>query len=60
MKCPNCGKQIAKDSSFCEWCGTRVIKESSVTILGHTENVPAISFIYILKFMGEVPYHLQE
>lgn len=49
MNCPNCGKQIANDSSFCEWCGTRVIKESSVTILGHTENVPAISFIYILK-----------
>ncbi len=49
MKCPNCGKQIANDSSFCEWCGIRISKECTVTILGHTENVPAISFVYILK-----------
>ena len=39
MKCPNCGKQIANDSSFCEWCGTRILDEivSPVTILGYAE-----------------------
>lgn len=39
MKCPNCGKQIANDSSFCEWCGTNVLDEvvSPVTILGYAE-----------------------
>jgi predicted nucleic acid-binding Zn ribbon protein len=24
MKCPNCGKEIANDSVFCEYCGTKV------------------------------------
>lgn len=24
MKCPNCGKEIADDSKFCEYCGTKV------------------------------------
>lgn len=24
MKCPNCGKEIANDSQFCEFCGTPV------------------------------------
>lgn len=24
MKCPNCGKEIANDSQFCEFCGTNV------------------------------------
>lgn len=28
MKCPKCGKEIANDSKFCEYCGTKV---SSVT-----------------------------
>jgi hypothetical protein len=39
MKCPNCGKQIANDSMFCEWCGIRVLDEvvSPVTILGYAE-----------------------
>ena len=26
MKCPKCGKEIAKDSLFCEYCGTQVKK----------------------------------
>ena len=24
MKCPNCGKEIANDSVFCEFCGTKL------------------------------------
>lgn len=24
MKCPNCGKEIANDSQFCEFCGTKM------------------------------------
>ena len=26
MKCPNCGKEIADDSKFCEHCGTKIRK----------------------------------
>ena len=26
MKCPNCGKEIANDSLFCEYCGAKVKK----------------------------------
>ena len=25
MKCPNCGKEIAKDSIYCEYCGNKII-----------------------------------
>ncbi len=25
MKCPNCGREIAEDSVFCEYCGTKLI-----------------------------------
>ena len=31
MKYPNCGKEIANDSQFCEFCGTRVINQSKLT-----------------------------
>ena len=24
MKCPNCGKEIANDSQFCEFCGAKI------------------------------------
>lgn len=24
MKCPNCGKEIAENSQFCEFCGTKI------------------------------------
>lgn len=24
MRCPNCGKEIANDSVFCEYCGTQI------------------------------------
>lgn len=30
MKCPNCGKAIANDSVFCEFCGKKVPKEETI------------------------------
>ena len=30
MKCPNCGKEIADDSKFCEFCGTKLNLTTSV------------------------------
>ena len=26
MKCPNCGREILDDSSFCEFCGKPVVR----------------------------------
>lgn len=42
--CPKCGKEIAKDSKFCEYCGTR---------LGNVSNKPLwmTFFITILFFV---------
>ena len=33
MKCPKCGKEIANDSKFCEFCGTKISKPKSIKIL---------------------------
>lgn len=33
MKCPNCGKEIANDSRFCEFCGAKVSKPLNFRIL---------------------------
>lgn len=33
MKCPKCGKEIANDSIFCEFCGTKISKPKSIKIL---------------------------
>lgn len=30
MKCPSCGKEIAEDSLFCEYCGTKLESVASV------------------------------
>jgi hypothetical protein len=31
MQCPTCSAQIDPDAQFCPFCGTRVVKESSVS-----------------------------
>ena len=30
MKCPHCGKEIANDSVFCEYCGEQIKKNNRV------------------------------
>jgi predicted nucleic acid-binding Zn ribbon protein len=30
MKCPKCGKEIANDSVFCEYCGEQIKKNNRV------------------------------
>jgi hypothetical protein len=44
MKCPNCGKEIANDSVFCEFCGAKVevAKQSQVSYNGQEH--PMMSF----------------
>lgn len=33
MRCPKCGKEIANDSQFCEFCGAKVSRPKSIKIL---------------------------
>ena len=46
MKCKNCGKEIADDSKFCEFCGTKIEKE----IIGYSLN-KRILFCSLLLIM---------
>lgn len=32
MRCPNCGKEIANDSVYCEYCGTKVPTNGKTTM----------------------------
>ena len=46
MKCPNCGKEIAEKSKFCEFCGTEIVKpKKSVPVRMIVEIVLAIIVI---------------
>lgn len=52
MKCSNCGKEIAEDSLFCEYCGTKTnltvpIKE---TVEPQKSKKGSITFLVILLF----------
>ena len=47
MKCPKCGKEIANDSQFCEFCGTQV------KAMSHQVNsalVAWIMFLFVICF----------
>jgi hypothetical protein len=45
MHCVNCGKQIAQNSNFCEFCGieTKIIEEQIDKTKEHTDSMPAQS-----------------
>lgn len=35
MKCPNCGKEIANDSQFCEYCGVKIVSTNDESNNSH-------------------------
>ena len=39
MKCPSCGKEIAEDSNFCEYCGESVATREA-GIQSYNEHIP--------------------
>lgn len=47
MKCPKCGKEIANDSRFCEYCGARVNSSNSNKPIGI---MLAVSFALCILF----------
>lgn len=51
MKCSNCGKEIANDSHFCEYCGNP-IKKSHKNIMWIALAVIFFSFIIIVVLSG--------
>ncbi len=65
MKCPNCGKEIASDSNFCEFCGMKISTVSS----NHSQEKGAgrkmtffisISLVLILALFGGLySYHIE-
>lgn len=38
MKCPNCGKEIANDSVFCEYCGAKM-KSAGAPMMSFVESI---------------------
>lgn len=71
MKCKHCGEEIANDSKFCEYCGTKQIKNRNVKAwLFALTMVVAVLLFCIIKFIntgtndndisvkvtGQVPY----
>ena len=59
MKCSKCGKEIANDSNFCEYCGTKVHKIISRKTVWWVLSViiilSVIGFIYINATDAKVP-----
>lgn len=53
MKCPNCGEEIAKDSVFCEFCGTKISNEEENTRIDkkRKKKIIVISAICALIFV---------
>lgn len=53
MKCPNCGKEIANDSRFCEFCGTKIVQKVDGTHVFNEENKRLEPVDNICVFCGE-------
>ena len=59
MKCPNCGKEIANDSKFCEFCGAKIIFASIGEKSPQKKKVVWITLILILCLLlfGGILYY---
>ena len=56
MKCPNCGKEIAEGSVFCEFCGAQVAKpKKSHKVLWIT-----LVVLILIGTVGGIVYHQNE
>ena len=50
MKCPNCGKEIAEGSKFCEFCGTKIGKSK----IAMKYIFIAICIVLVLSVIGNI------
>ena len=52
MKCSNCGKEIAEDSQFCEYCGTKTNLTAPIeeTVASPKSKKGLITFLVIVLF----------
>ena len=53
MKCPNCGKEIADDSLFCELCGAHIAKPKK----GHKALWITLVVLIFVGLIGGIVYH---
>ncbi len=51
MKCPNCGKEIANDSMFCGYCGTKLLKTNPKKWLPWTIGGVAVVIIAVVVLL---------
>ena len=54
MKCSKCGKEIANDSNFCEYCGTKIqknIKEPTRIIQKKSYKIAWIITVIIIGYL---------
>ena len=61
MKCPNCGKEIANDSKFCEFCGTKIQYATSLPDSGRDAYkfgiIITISILIVIGMVGVIIWH---
>lgn len=43
MKCPNCGKENANDSLFCEYCGTKI-----KIVVNNSTDKPKVKWVQLI------------